>query len=178
VRAFLAIPLPRRLTEDLAEMGQGVPGLRAQKPETLHLTIRFLGDIEDPEPVAAAAAEAALNHDAFELELKGTGVFPHAGRARIFWVGLGVGEREAGNLAKDVERLLRGAGFPAERRPWHGHVTLGRFKRPQRVDPGLLDPFRVFGRTQADELVLFQSTLTPEGALHESVRELSLGRGN
>ncbi len=178
MRAFLAIPLPRRLTEALAEMGRGVPGLRAQKPETLHLTIRFLGDIEDPEPAASAAAEAAGNHDAFELELKGTGVFPHAGRARVFWVGLGAGEREAGNLARDVERLLRGAGFPAERRPWRGHVTVGRFKRPQRVDPALLDPSRVFGPAQAEKLVLFQSTLTPQGALHESVRELSLGRGN
>ncbi len=178
MRAFLAIPLPRRLTEALAEVGRGVPGLRAQKPETLHLTIRFLGDIDDPEPVAAAAAEAALNHDAFELELKGTGVFPHAGRARVFWVGLGDGEREAGNLAQDLERLLRGAGFPAERRPWRGHVTLGRFKRLQRVDPALLDPSRVFGRAQAEKLVLFQSTLTPQGALHEPVRELSLGCGN
>ncbi len=178
MRAFLAIPLPRRLTEALAEVGRGVPGLRAQKPETLHLTIRFLGDIDDPEPVAAAAAEAAGSHDPFELELKGTGVFPPAGRARVFWVGLGDGEREAGNLAQDVERLLSGAGFPAERRPWRGHVTLGRFKRPQRVDPALLDPFRVFGRARAESLVLFQSTLTPQGALHEPVRELSLGRGN
>jgi 2'-5' RNA ligase len=178
VRAFLAIPLPARLTEALAEVGRGVPGLRAQKPETLHLTIRFLGDIEDPEPVAAAAAEAALDHDPFELEIQGTGVFPHAGRARVFWVGLGAGEREAGNLAGDLERLLRAAGLPAERRPWRGHITLGRFKRPQRVDPALLDPSRPFGRARAEALVLYQSTLTPQGALHEPVRELSLGRGN
>lgn len=178
MRAFLAVPLPSRLTETLAEIARAVPGLRAQKPGTLHVTIRFLGDIEDPGPVLAAAAEAASLHEPFEMELLGTGVFPHPRRARVYWVGLGAGEREAMALQADTERLLKGAGFAPERRPWRAHVTLGRFKRPSRVAEALLDPSRAFGRARADRLVLFRSTLTPEGALHVAVRELSLGRGN
>jgi 2'-5' RNA ligase len=66
-------------------------------------------------------------------------------------------------------------GFPPEERPWSAHVTLGRYPgRPPEPPP--LDPRREFGRARADRLVLFRSTLAPEGALHEPLRELSLLR--
>jgi 2'-5' RNA ligase len=173
VRAFLAIPLPEKLCEELAAVGRGIQGLRAQKAGTIHLTLRFLGDVEDPGPVAAAAAEVAARHGAFDVSLAGVGAFPDARRPRVVWVGLGEGAGAAAALAKDLDDTVAALGFPREERPWTAHITLGRFRdRPPK--PPQLDPRREFGRVKADRITLFRSVLTPEGALHEAFREMSL----
>jgi len=154
-------------------VGRGIAGLRAQKAETIHLTIRFLGEVPDPEPVAAAAAEVAARHAPFDVSLKGVGAFPDPRRPRVVWVGLGEGEEAAAALARDIEASVVALGFPAEERPWSAHITLGRFRdRPPK--PPHFDPLREFGRARADRLVFFRSVLTPKGALHEPFRELSL----
>jgi 2'-5' RNA ligase len=176
VRAFLAIPLPKKLCEGLAAVGRSIAGLRAQKPGTIHLTIRFLGDVEDPEPVLAAAAEVAARHAPFDVSLAGVSAFPDARRPRVVWVGLGEGETAAAALARDIETAVTDLGFPPEERPWSAHITLGRF-RDRPPSPPHFEPAKEFGRTRADRLVFFQSVLTPEGALHEAFRELSLGGG-
>ena len=174
MRAFLAIPLPPPLCEELAAVGRGIDGLRAQRAGTIHLTIRFLGEIDDADAVAAAAAGVASRHAPFDLRLKGLGAFPDARRPRVVWVGLAEGAEPAGALARDVERAVVGLGLPREDRPFSAHVTLGRFRgRPRRPPP--LDPDREFGRARADRLILYRSTLTPEGAQHEAVADLSLG---
>lgn len=173
MRAFLAIPLPGKLCEELAAVGRSIAGLRAQKAGTIHLTIRFLGEVEDPEPVAGAAAEVASRHAPFDVSLVGVGAFPDERRPRVVWVGLGEGAEAARALAADMEAAVVALGLPREERPWSAHITLGRFPgRPPR--PPLFDPLRAFGRARAERLVLFRSTLTPEGALHEPLRELSL----
>ena len=173
MRAFLAIPLPEKLCEELAAVGRSIAGLRAQKGPTIHLTIRFLGEVEDPEPVAAAAAEVAARHAPFDVSLAGVGAFPDARRPRVVWVGLGEGAGEAAALARDIDDAVVALGFPREERPWSAHITLGRFRdRPPK--PPRFDPLLEFGKARADRLVLFRSVLTPEGALHEAFRELSL----
>jgi 2'-5' RNA ligase len=173
VRAFLAIPLPARLRQELAAVGRNVERLRAQREETIHLTVRFLGDIDDPAPVAAAVAPVAAAHPAFDLALRGLGAFPNPRRARVVWVGLGAGDHEAGALAGGIDAALAPLGFEREQRAWHGHVTLGRFRSPRRFPQA--DPDREFGRARADRLVLYSSTLTPEGAVHEVVEEFPFG---
>ena len=175
MRAFLAIPLPRATQARLAEAGAGIPGLRAQKPETLHLTVRFLGDIADAEAVAGAVAPVAAKHRPFDMELQRIGVFPPRGAPRVVWVGLGAGEMQAGALAAGVEDALAALGFPRERRPWHGHVTLGRFREGGRPARDVVDPARAFGTVRAATLVLYDSTLTPDGAVHRAVKEMPLG---
>ena len=176
MRAFWAIPLPDALRRELHGIAAGVGGLRAQKPETIHLTLRFLGEIEDPQPVAEAAQAVAARHDPFTLALRGLGVFPHPRAPRVFWVGAGRGREAAQALAEDLSAALQPLGFEPERRPWRVHVTLGRFRRPPRLPADLLDPERDFGDVRAERMVLFSSTLTPTGALHEPVQDLSLGR--
>jgi len=175
VRAFLAIPLPAPLREALAAAGREVPGLRAQHPDTLHLTVRFLGEIGDPGPFAEAAAAVAARHAPFTLHLKGIGAFPDARRPRVVWVGLSAGVAEAVALAADVEDAVVALGLPRERRPFTAHITLGRFRgRPPRpLEP---DPGRDFRPAPAERLVLYRTTLLPQGARHEAVAEVSLGR--
>jgi 2'-5' RNA ligase len=173
VRAFLAIPLPLKLCDELAAVGRGIAGLRAQKAGTIHLTLRFLGEIEDPEPVAAAAAEVAARHASFDVSLEGLGAFPDPRRPRVVWVGIGEGEEAAKTLAKDVEDAVASLGYAREDRPWTAHITLGRFRdRPPKPPP--FDPSRAFGRFRAGKIILFSSVLAPEGALHEPFAEMSL----
>jgi len=173
VRAFLAIPLPLELCDELAAVGRGIAGLSAQKAGTIHLTLRFLGDIEDPEPVAAAAAEVATRHAAFDVSVAGLGAFPDPRRPRVVWVGLGEGEEAAKALAGDIEDAVAALGYPREDRPWTAHITLGRFRdRPPKPPP--FDPSRAFGRFRAEKIILFSSVLTGKGALHEPFRGMSL----
>ncbi|HEX5135854.1 MAG TPA: RNA 2',3'-cyclic phosphodiesterase [Planctomycetota bacterium] len=173
MRAFLAIPLPPSLSDELAGVGRSIAGLRAQKAGTIHLTLRFLGDVEDPEPVAAAATQVAARHAAFDVSLAGLGAFPDTKRPRVVWVGLGEGEGAATALARDMEDAVAGLGYPREDRPWTAHITLGRFRdRPPKPPP--FDPRRAFGRFRAEKIILFSSVLTGEGALHEPFREMSL----
>lgn len=172
MRAFLAIPLPAELREELAAVGQGIEGLRAQRAETIHLTLRFLGEIRDPAPIVAAVRPVAAKYQAFDMSLKGLGAFPKTAAARVAWVGIEAGDLQAGALAKGVEQALRPLGFPREKRPFHGHITLGRFPEPQRFKEA--DREREFGRARADRVILYSSTLTPEGAVHEIVADLPL----
>jgi 2'-5' RNA ligase len=69
IRAFLAVPLPATIQEALAKLARTVPGLRSQRPDTIHLTIRFLGEISDPDAVVAAVAPVAAKHPAFFMSL-------------------------------------------------------------------------------------------------------------
>ena len=132
MRAFLAIPLPAAMRETLCEVGLGITRLRSQRADTIHLTLRFLGEIEDPDAVAAAVGPVVEKHRAFDMSLERVGVFPKEGAPRVVWVGVGEGEMQAGALAAGIEGALVPLGFPRERRPWHGHVTLGRFRDPDR----------------------------------------------
>ena len=157
-------------------MANQIEGLRAQKPHTIHLTLRFLDEIADPAPIVEALTPVAAAHEPFEMSLERIGVFPPRGAPRVVWVGLGAGEIQAGALAVGIENALVPLGFRRERRPWHGHVTLGRFRSPPRRGDRLVDADRRFGQVPAEKLVLFQSNLTPDGAIHEVVQELSLGR--
>ena len=176
MRAFLAIPLPPPTRQALASVANQIDGLRAQKPHTIHLTLRFLDEIADPAPIVEALTPVAAGHEPFEMSLERIGVFPPRGAPRVVWVGLGAGEMQAGALTAGIENALIPLGFRRERRPWHGHVTLGRFRSPPRRADGVVDEDRRFGQVPAEKLVLFQSTLTPDGAIHEVVQELSLGR--
>jgi 2'-5' RNA ligase len=177
VRTFLAIPLPDAICRSLAEAGRAIAGLRAQRPETIHLTIRFLGEIRDPEPIVAALAPVVAAHPPFKLQLRGLGAFPDRRRATVVWARVGEGQMQAGALAAGVENALMPLGFERERRPYRAHVTLGRFRSPRRLSREALDPEREFGQAEADRLVLYLSRLGRGGAQHDVLQELSLTGG-
>lgn len=174
VRAFLAIPIPPELQQPLAVAGQAFSDLHCVHAANLHLTLKFLGDVRDPIAIAEAVEPVCAAHSAFELTLARVGCFPDRRRARVVWVGLSDGELVAGALASGIEQALLPLGFEPEGRPWRGHVTLGRFRTPKRLRKSLLDDEHVFGSFRAEEVVLFSSQLTPEGAVHTPVHRLAL----
>ena len=110
----------------------------------------------------------------FRFSLCGVGAFPNPRRARVAWVGLQEGAEAATHLAARLESALRPLGFSPERRPWRAHVTLGRFRAPRTLDLPDGDAERLWGSAEATRLTLYRSELSPQGAHHHVVEELSL----
>lgn len=168
MRAFLAIPLPDEVQTALAAVRDGVPGLRPVRKEQLHLTMMFLGEIDERTEISVGAAVGKVTraHAPFQLELARVGCFPNPKRARVVWVGLGDGQLQVGALAAGLETALAPLGFRPERATWHGHVTLGRFPLPQRMPEGVLDETARLGRFWAEHLVLYKSQLHSAGPIY------------
>jgi len=149
------------------------------RPENMHLTLQFLGDVptEQTATVCTAVAGAVEGLAPFELEIRGAGAFPHPGKARTIWLGAGEGLDAAVALHDRVEAALSRLGFKKERRRYTPHLTIGRVRRP---GPTLADLGRLL-REQADypagrfpvrEVVVFSSQLEPGGPIYTA-----LGRG-
>lgn len=125
-RLFIAIDLPRPVCLQLGQMlAQPPQGVRPVRFAQLHLTLHFLGDVEDEAHAALPKALAGVTHDAFPIALRGTGVFPPRGRPTVLWAG--VAESAAlVELHAAIGAALESCGLDVERRPYVPHVTLAR----------------------------------------------------
>jgi 2'-5' RNA ligase len=169
---FLAIPLPEALRRAAAEAGRGL-GLELRDwrfvgEDALHLTLRFLGELEPARSKALESAwrRAVLGIGPVPLRLAGAGAFPDARRPRVVWLGLTEGPA-GGALARLAERLeetARAEGFLPESRPFSPHVTLARARGPGRIAPCSCDGVGDLGAFVADRVVLFRSELGRGGA--------------
>lgn len=193
VRLFVAVDPGERVRDALARVPGPDPAgphrVRRVDRRNLHLTLKFLGDVEEARigDVTVALERASEQVEPFRLEVAGLGVFPLRGSPRIVWAGCSGGPALE-RLQAAVEEQLERIGFDRDRRPFHPHVTLGRVKpgRPPRPDRGSQsplpgdadDPVRWrFGDRLIRSIALVRSTLTPEGAVHREVARLPLGRG-
>jgi 2'-5' RNA ligase len=177
MRAFIAIDLPdsihSALVEKQAALRPACPDARWTRPEGIHLTLKFLGQINDVQVERVTGALASLGRfEAFWVEVKGFGFFPDARRPRVFWVGLEA-PPELSELATRVEALMEGIGFPREQRVFTPHLTLARFQVP-RPQPALRELLNQqgeldLGRFEVSELFLFESKLSPRGAEYRKV---------
>lgn len=150
-------------------------------PENLHVTLKFLGSVEEERLPAVGGTLAAVASAVrgFELAIAGLGAFPTVTRPRVVWAGLTAGAEPLASLAAAVEVALEPLGFAREERPFVGHVTLGRVREPRR-DPGLTRaltaaPGRSFGRMAVDRLTLMRSDLSPRGARYTPLGSWPLG---
>jgi 2'-5' RNA ligase len=177
LRAFLALAFDQamreRLREALGRLGRDVAGVRWLAPETIHFTLRFLG-ASSPEAIdrlAPGLERAARACARCEGRLEGAGFFPPHGSPHVIWAGL-VLPPSVLALQAECERVAVEAGFPPEGRPFHPHVTLGRWReRVSRPTAPALD----LGATTFGPLVLFRSDPRPQGALHTPLRTFPLG---
>jgi len=192
LRLFVALTIPETVKSAIdglrAELGQGLSSLRWVRPEGIHLTLRFLGDVPDTEldTVRLALASCAGAVAPFRLETAGVGVFPHARSPRVFWVGFRTLPAPLYHLQGLVERAVNGIGFDPERRPFRPHLTVGRFRRQlRRSDRDLLEGAlrrhgdRGFGEVPVTRLSLYRSRLLPAGARYDELDGWPLaGPGN
>ncbi|WP_029895991.1 RNA 2',3'-cyclic phosphodiesterase [Desulfohalovibrio reitneri] len=185
-RLFIAVPLPgeyREILEGLTgrlrkRLPKGAP-LTFTKPDTWHLTLRFLGDTPEEriEPLKAALAD--IDWRAFTLRAGGYGAFPGIQRPRVLWVGLREGADEARALASAVENASVAAGFEPEERPFRPHLTVARVKKGGRL-LNAAELLAEIGRESwpgflVRSFTLFGSELRPEGAVHTPLAEFGAG---
>ena len=181
-RLFIALPLPVPVKAELnalIQIGQRqAPPVRWVRPEQMHVTLKFLGDVEEQrEERLTAALEAVTGISPFVFNLAGVGAFPNRQRPRVVWTGIDSGCREVAALAARVDEALAPCGFPREERPFSPHVTIGRVKQPgefagfwQAVDAA---PY-VGQPVDACEVKLVHSTLTPKGPLYADLAAFPL----
>ena len=185
VRSFVAVELPEDVKAALAAAQRELEltGVRVRwaSAETLHVTVKFLGDVERTQlvEVARAVEGVAAQCEPWEAELTGLGWFPPRGRPRVVWAGVEAGRVRLIELAEAVEGALEPLGFPLESRRFHPHVTLGRVR--SSGDLSVLTAAlkegggRRFGAFEVDSVITFESELRPKGPIHTVVATARLG---
>ena len=132
IRLFVGIGLPPGVTDRPHGLGGGVPGARWVAPENIHLTLRFIGDVEDTVFADVDDALGRVNATAFDLEIAGVGEFSRGRRPVMIWAGIAPNPALA-DLQRRIETALVKAAFPPERRRFTPHVTLARIKEGARA---------------------------------------------
>jgi 2'-5' RNA ligase len=187
VRAFIAIELPPDVLAQIGRLQDRVrqdvpPGLvRWVRPAGIHLTLKFLGDVDQgqlPE-IGRALCEACARHAPLELQIGELGCFPNARRPRVLWVGVQDEGAALRDLQRDVERAISPLGFPPDRRGFHPHLTLGRVKasRPSRRKQAEWEALGAYaarararvGQLSVEAVHLMRSELLPSGAVYSSL---------
>lgn len=170
IRLFVAIELPEDVRGRVAALCGGVPGAKWVKPENLHLTLRFIGEVPEDRFHDIDAALAQIRAPAFEVELDGVGCFPPRGQARVLWVGVTKNGALA-HLYGKVESALVRTGLKPEGRKYSPHVTLARLKgAPVRRIQEFVAEHNLFraGPFPVVNFTLFSSFLSQSGAIHRA----------
>jgi 2'-5' RNA ligase len=183
IRSFICFEIPEEILFRLKNVQDRLRphsrGVRWVRSEGIHLTLKFLGDVaENRLPDIARAVQIAVqNIEPFDISLSGFGAFPDFRRPRVFWVGI---REKAGILARmqhRIEEELEKGGFPAEKRPFTPHLTLGRVKFQDNIEAvsRILSGENIgVAEFRAREVVIKKSELQPSGALYTSLYNIEL----
>ena len=184
IRTFIAIEIPGNIIFKIRELQEGIKvyGLKIRwvRSENIHLTLKFLGDVEAVKigEIAEAISKTVKGYTPISLKAKGIGVFPGIKRPRVLWVGLTDQLEVLVRLQKTLDENLKRLGFPGEKRPFKGHLTMGRIK--ERIDVKKFgDALMAFRRFESEtftagQLVLYKSELKPSGAVYTEMGAASL----
>ena len=168
-RLFVAIELPPQIKAHLAQLSFGLPGARWTDDDQMHLTLRFIGEVDRFLFDDIRKNLFEVQFDPFDLVLEGVGCFPTRGKPQVLWAGVERSEPLV-SLRNRVERVVAQTGVEPEGRKFSPHITLARLKdTPQSHLNEYLaehisfqtEPFEV------EEFHLYSSVLTSKGAIHE-----------
>lgn len=184
IRTFVAIRLPESVLHGIGKIQDQLRksgfSIRWVRKEAMHLTLKFLGEVDKgvTDVIRSAMEESVKGFAPFVLQAKGVGVFPDVKRPRIVWVGVSGDVGVLSSLQGRLEGCLDAQGFPRETRRFLGHLTLGRAKGRldqdklrkalEKIDAFETESFPVHS------VILFESTLRPQGAIYTRLAEVSL----
>jgi 2'-5' RNA ligase len=175
MRLFVALALPDMIAESLLMLQGGVPGARWSERDQLHLTLRFIGEVDGRDAAAIDDALAAIRAPRFTLELKGVGEFGGK-NPRALWAGVS-DDTEVQHLQRKVESALQRIGLPAEERKFAPHVTLARLRAAprERVITFLVThALYASARFDVNSFILYSSQMTPNGSIYRPERAYRL----
>ncbi|MDP8993650.1 MAG: RNA 2',3'-cyclic phosphodiesterase [Pseudomonadota bacterium] len=175
-RLFVAVRPPERVRARLLATMGGISGARWQSDDQIHLTLRFIGEVDRHRAHDIHAALGSIHHPAFELAVSGLGTFGRRGQAAVIWAGVSPQE-PLHSLHKKVDQAIARVGIEPDRRAYHPHITLARLSRSAGPVRSMIEqsgglasePFKV------DAFTLFESELTPEGAVYSVLERYPLG---
>ncbi len=180
IRTFVAVNLDQAIRDKIgeAEKDFDIKGVKLVDPALIHVTMKFLGNVEENRIDEIADALKKVKVPPFTAHIRSIGGFPNARSPRVIWIGAEPGEN-FGEMNRQVEDVLAGIGFEREGR-FKPHVTIGRVKFPDPMQkqrlPQLFEKYSDFdaGTMQVDRIHLMKSTLSPKGPKYEALREISL----
>lgn len=176
IRTFVAVELPDRFIPEIERIGSLLkgPGIKLVEPRLVHITMKFLGDIHEDKVEPIASALSQINCNRFEARIKGIGVFPKPDYIKVIWLGA---EGRFDILHDEVERVLLPFRFEKDRN-FTSHATLARVKQ-LKEKRALLEKIKRlegvdFGTMNVEAITLKKSTLTREGPIYETLKEIKL----
>jgi 2'-5' RNA ligase len=192
MRLFVAVDLDERVRGAAAACGRDLrdqvesgrrrlapAGASWVAPQNMHLTLRFLGEVDEERAAQLSRSIAQPFETApFELALGGLGLFPPAGRPRVLWIGVSEGAAQVAEVYREVERRLDLLGFEREERPFRAHLTLARFREPASIEVRTLVGQGMgaeAGRCLVRDVVLYESRLSPKGPTYNALAHGRLG---
>jgi RNA 2',3'-cyclic 3'-phosphodiesterase len=179
-RVFCAVELPASVhavvLRHIADLKAAVPGARASwaRETTLHLTLKFLGEIPIPSvpTFSNAVARAVAGVGPFSVRLNETGAFPRRGQPRVLWIGIDDLSQKLADLQSRLEGESEAAGFAKEERPFHPHFTIARLREPRDAKALAVahkqmhfEPVEI----KVSELVVIRSELSNAGSKYTAV---------
>ncbi|KPJ62021.1 MAG: hypothetical protein AMJ42_00375 [Deltaproteobacteria bacterium DG_8] len=184
LRSFIAIELSPLIKTKIEEIQNKLKpsssDVRWVRPEGIHLTLKFLGNIEEemiPE-ISDIIRKCSADTTSFTLEIRSLGAFPNEKNPKVIWVGAEDNSGTLGKLQQSLENRLSTLGFKVEKRAFSPHLTLGRLKSSKgksRLTQGLEDYKHFeFGTFEAKEVCLFKSELKPGGAIYTKLKAFPL----
>jgi 2'-5' RNA ligase len=166
IRAFIALPLPDTVKDALSEasgMLRKTIDARWVKPDSIHLTLKFLGDIDENnlETIREGLEKISSQHSPFEMKLDSLGAFPSVRKARVIWAGVETDIMALRKLAASIDDLSAIYCIAKESRPFTAHITLARLREPSMINLNARVQEIAF---MVDKMHLYKSDLTPKGA--------------
>ncbi len=171
VRLFVAIDIPDNIKTYIQGMARAIPKARSVPPDQLHLTLKFIGEVESSLLLDILDALGRINTPRFALQLKGVGTFPPRGTPRVLWVGTKTMENKDNlfDLRKQIEKTLFAAGIAKEKKKFSPHITLARLNNsPIKLLHNFLAGNALLESPwfEVNCFTLYSSQLTPKGAIH------------
>ena len=177
-RLFIALTLPEPVRDVLAQTAEPLPNVTWTRPEQLHMTLRFLGDVPGEQIDPLIERLRPVRVEPFILPVEGIGTFPPNRPPRVLWIGAGSGHPRLFQLRQRIDDALLAAGLQLDLRTFHAHVTLARMTDNAAKPIAhwlhahrdfVAPPFRV------EAFDLYASELRPEGARHTLKQRFPLG---
>ena len=172
MRLFVALEIPFAVRENLAALLESLRAVSSQtrwvRPENLHVTLKFMGEVPETKLAATRSVLAGVRSDQpVTVDFRGLGFFPNEKRPRVFWAGIEASPNLK-TLAADIESVVEKLGIPREQRPFSPHLTLARFEPPglpEKLRSAIQEnAAREFGSLRTNQYHLIESKLKPSGA--------------
>jgi 2'-5' RNA ligase len=180
-RGFIAIDIdvPSKIVEIENEIRKTGANVKLVEPKNMHLTLKFLGDTNEVliDEIEKTMKESVKGIKPFNIQLKGTGVFPNQNYIKVIWIGIQNGKQII-SIAEKIDEKISKLGFEKEKRRFSPHLTIGRVRSAKNKDK-LLQVIKKYGDVEFTDLKveflkLIKSDLTPKGPVYTTLKEIKI----